>query len=364
MKNHPFQKSATNMKEDKTIKKALCDYIQARYPWLKYVGSRKSYSVFRFEFLIKEPDFAKKSITDELAMKLNIVLAAVDCHAFIYRNLMIINVPRENKDVLYLGNGLDELLEQEKSPVRCYLGECDDGSPAIIDFTETPHLLVGGTTGSGKSVALSNILLSLMFKYTPEEVQFLILDDKNELSIYTNVPHVIKGAFTRDAFGGAISVIENELQRRKKIKGDSGMPDIDTYNEISKTKIPHLFIIFDEADTILKRDSNTTALSSSARKMVEEVASEGRSLGTHVIIASQKPESRNIDTTIKSNIAGRLALQVANSIDSRVILDGKGAEKLTGNGDAILKLKDGTRRIQCAFTTLEERREAIKMLCS
>ena len=155
--------------------------------------------------------------------------------------------------------------------------------------------------------------------------------------------------------------------KRKEIIGDSGLIHIDTYNEENPDKkLPHLFIIFDEADTILKRDSSAGAISSSARSLVEEIAAECRTSGIHMIIASQKPERRNIDTTIKTNIPDRLALRVASATDSRVILDQKGAEKLTGEGDALLKIqnsdRDPVKRIQCAYTTLAERKEAIRML--
>ncbi len=358
MRTIPFNKSQDFEEKDKAIEEKLIEYTKKRYPWLKFITSRKSYSVLRFEFNIAEPDFFTPKVANEIAMRTNIVLAADKCTAFPYKDRLIINVPRDNKDTLYLGGGLEELLKEDKKPIRCYIGECDDGAPAIIDFIETPHLLIGGTTGSGKSVALNDIMLSLMFMYTPEEAQFYILDDKHALKMYEAVPHYVDGAFERADFGRIVTVLENELNVRKKIIGESGMVDIEEYNAVNAKKIPHSFVIFDEADTILKIGAET----SSTRSIIEEIAAEGRAYGMHMIIASQKPEKRNIDTTIKSNIPARLALQVSNGTDSRVILDEKGAEKLTGNGDGLLKINSKTKRIQVAFASLKEYKDAIQML--
>lgn len=354
-----FRKSKINQEDDKEIEKKLLDYISTSYPWLEFICSRKSYSTRRFDFKIKNADFATTKAEKEMATRLEIVLDADKCSVFRYKSRMIVNIPREDRDILYFGEGLGEFLKADKNPMRCYIGERDDGLPAVVDFTEIPHLLIGGTTGSGKSVCLHDIILSMTIKYTPDELGLYIIDDKNSLSVYKDLPHVKATAFSKEEISPITDKLRTLLYERKKALGSQ---EIDDWNSEHKEKLPHILIIFDEADTILKRGSSTTNVTSIARGIVEETAAEGRSLGIHVILASQKPTKNNIDTTIKSNLPGRIALHVTNSMDSKVILDEKGAEKLVGNGDALLKLEGDVQRIQCALTLPEERKEAIKVL--
>ena len=356
-----FRHSKMSEADDMRIEERLLRYMEKRYDFLKYVGGRKSYAIRRYEFLIEEPEFIGKGTENELSKNLNIVLAAENCRAFTYRDRMIINVPRDDRETLYLGEGLDEFVAAPHMPVSCYIGERDDGTAAIVDFSDIPHLLIGGTTGSGKSVCLNDIILSMAYKYPPQELNFYIIDDKHNLNLYKDLPHTKASAFTRDEMYAVVAEMRAVLDVRKDKIGEG--EEIDEYNELHPDKkLPYVFLIFDEADTILKANSGAGSAADSAKGLVEEVTAQGRSLGIHVIIASQKPSKANIDTTIKSNVPGRIALQVVNSIDSRVIIDEKGAEKLTGNGDGLIKLNGKAARIQCALTEPAERKKAVNEL--
>ena len=362
MKTIPFKTSKISKSKDSELEKKLREYIARRYPWLVYYSSRKSYALRRFEFVITDPDLMGKKVAKELDEKLEMVLATENCHAKIQKDRLVITVPREEKDILYLGAGIAELRKKEKYPVCAYVGECDDGTAAIINFSEIPHLMVAGATGSGKTNCLNDILLSLMYKYTPREVNFFLFDEKNELSIYKNEPHVMETAFENDDFEHALKRIESEMESRKRLIGDARLAvNIDEYNRAANDPLPYLFIVFDEADTVLKRGSDHPC-AVLARRTAEEITAQGRSLGVHLIVGTQKPVKDVIDTTIKSNIPGRIALQVTNHHDSNVILDESGAENLTGNGDALMKLKGSTWRIQCAYTDIKERIDAIEYL--
>ena len=193
-----FRKSRIPKDNDARIKKKLIDFMDERYPWCSFVKSSTSYSTRRYDFKINEPDFgAENRIFRELAAKLDIVMDVNNCSVCKNGSFMVINVPRKDKDKLRLGNGVEMLLSEDKVPIKCYLGEVDDGSPAFIDFSSTHHLLIGGTTGSGKSTVMHDIILSLMAKYSKDDIQFYIIDRKNELSIYKDCPHVRKMAVTQ-----------------------------------------------------------------------------------------------------------------------------------------------------------------------
>ncbi len=361
--NTPFRKSKVLTDNDRLIEEKLVEYINTRYKGVfTYNEKRISYAVRRFVFQIAEPDLVNNKMINELSQKLDMVLAAVNCRSYTYKDKLIINVPREEKDILYLGNGLEELMnDTARHPGTCYIGECDDDTPARLDFSlsTSPHLIIAGATGSGKSVALNALMLSLMYAYTPKQVNFYIIDQKNELSIYKDEPHVISSAFKPEEFFSIIADIEEEYRKRNEILENL---NIDEYNKKSKEPLAHLFIIFDEADSVLGSNHAANSLSSQVRDTIKEITAQGRSRGMHIILASQKPEKRNIDTNIRSNIPGKLALRMTCQQDSRLIIGKKGAETLTGNGDAILMTESEEKRVQCAYTSNEERMAAIDQL--
>ncbi len=358
MKN-VFRFSKMSKEDDEMIENLLKNYIQNRYPFLDFINSRKSYSVRRFDFNITDPDLWSQKMITELKSKVEIVLNTEKVSVEKRGSKAIINVPRENKDILYFGEGLEEFVASKKYPVRCYFGERNDGYPAEICFADTPHVLIGGQSGSGKTVLLSDMILSLCYKYTPDEIGLYLIDHKKELEMFKSLPHVKMTAFNNNDLCPIADHLKAELEYRMNLLS-SEYTNIDEYNKRHKNKLSYDFLIFDEADFVLQHNSSLGPIADTMRLFVKNLASMARSVGIFVIIASQKPSKANIDTTIKSNLSARVALRVGSLMDSRMIIEERGAELLTGKGDGILKGLDTPIRFQSAYTELDERKKAVK----
>jgi len=362
-----FQKSKINKADSARIEQTLTNYMSQRYPWLEFISGRVSYAVRQYKFHITVPDFVNTKLRNEMAKNLDIVLDTENCEVTSKGSKLIVNIPRNDRNILYFHEGISEFMKMKPGNISCYVGEYADGNPVIIDFKEIPHLLIAGASNSGKTICLYNVLLSIAGKYSPDEVQFYILDDKRELTPFKDLPHTKDAAFSKEDINGLISEIKLALDHRKEELADY-QSDIYAYEDITGKKLPHYFIIFDEADSVIKRDSTNPTVATHVRSIIQEATAQGRSLGIHIIIASQKPSGKNIDTDIKSNITNRICLRVANKSDSRVILDENGAEKLSGKGDALFKHEEmlnhaqGIYRLQCAFTTQAEHKAAIDYL--
>lgn len=359
-----FKKSALTKEKDTLTQQKLVQFISDRYPWLTYLSSRKNYAVRRYEFLIDEQmggaDFATPKLMKELEWKLDIIMDAEHCSVNNSGKKMIIRVPRRDREELYIKNGLDEMINSGKAPLRCYIGECDDGLPAIVDFTKVPHVMIGGTTGSGKTTCINDIILSMMYTYSSDEVQFFIIDTKKELSIYADCPHVLDSAFKKKDIPRVLKEIMNEYEERLDILNGTNIEEYNRYKR--KNKLPHIIAILDEADQVL--GSSEKHLASESHKVIKEIAAESRSLGMHLILASQKPVKANIDTLIKSNIPGRIALKMESIPDSRAVLQSNDAAILKGEGDGLLQVNGEISRIQCANVSHREVMKATKLLCA
>lgn len=358
MKN-VFKYSKISKEDDENIEMKLKDFIAGRYPFMEFVSSRKSYSVRRFDFKIKDADLCTDKMLRELASKIEIVLDTDKVSVSRTGAMAIINVPRKKKDTLYLGEGLNEFIASPKCPVRCYFGERDDGFPAEINFADTPHVLIGGQSGAGKTVLLSDIILSMCYKYSPDEIGLYLIDHKKELEMFKVLPHVKMTAFTNSELQIIADHLRGELEYRIGLMS-SEYTNIEEYNKRHKNKLSYNFLIFDEADFVLQHSSSLGPTADTMRLFVKDLASMARSVGIYVIIASQKPSKANIDTTIKSNLSARIALRVGSLMDSRMIIEGRGAELLNGKGDGLMKGLDTLVRFQSAYTELDERKKAIK----
>ena len=226
----------------------------------------------------------------------------------------------------------------------CAAGVDVNNNPVIIDMVKAPHILIGGTTGSGKSVLLNSLIVSLLYKTTPADGHFLMIDPKKtELSKYENLPHLQK-PICKDA-AAAVEVLKSacdEMDDRYNILSAAGYKALEDAPEM----FPRLYVVIDElADLML-----------TSKKAVEyyivRIAQLGRAAGVHLIIATQRPTTNIITGLIKANIPTKIALSVSNISDSLTILNHGGAEKLTGRGDAIIKTPDTITetRLQAAFT--------------
>ena len=246
---------------------------------------------------------------------------------------------------------------EHKSPVAFAVGKDIGGSCIVGDIGKLPHVLIAGTTGSGKSVCTNSLIVSILYKSTPEEVRFIMVDPKMvELAPYNGIPHLLIPVVTDPKkAAGALQWAVFEMMKRYKLFSEHGVKDLAGYNALARQDeelktMPTVVVVIDElADLMLV-----------AAKEVEEsicrVAQMGRAAGMHLVIATQRPSSDVITGLMKANIPSRIAFAVASSLESRIILDTTGAEKLVGKGDMLYAPLGAGKptRVQGCFITPEE----------
>lgn len=258
-------------------------------------------------------------------------------------------------------------FQNAKSKLSFALGKDISGSPIIGNIAKLPHLLIAGTTGSGKSVCMNSLILSILYKATPDEVKFIMIDPKMvEFGVYNGIPHLLIPVVTDPKkAAGALQWAVTEMLRRYQKFSQSGLRDITSYNKYAASSadeeyevMPQIVVVIDElADLMLV-----------ASKEVEEsicrVAQMGRASGMHLIIATQRPSADVITGLMKANIPSRIALSVSSSLESRIILDTQGAEKLVGNGDMLYSPigVNKPKRVQGTFVSDGEREKIIDFL--
>ncbi len=293
------------------------------------------------------------------------------------KSVIGLELPNEYRETV----GLRDILEsprfvQSKSPVTLVLGKDISGFPVVVDLAKMPHLLVAGTTGSGKSVSLNAMLLSMLFKATPEQLRFILIDPKMlELSVYEGIPHLLTPVITdmKDA-ANALRWCVAEMDRRYKLMSFLGVRNLASYNakviDAIKQKNPlpaPAWLITENQPTHLTSLSTIVVVADELADMmmvvgkkvedlIARIAQKARAAGIHLILATQRPSVDVITGLIKANIPTRIAFQVSSRIDSRTILDQQGAEQLLGNGD-MLYMPPGTGlpvRVHGAFVADEE----------
>jgi S-DNA-T family DNA segregation ATPase FtsK/SpoIIIE len=216
-----------------------------------------------------------------------------------------------------------------------------------------PHLLIAGSTGSGKSVCINDIILSLLYQNSPRDLKMVLVDPKKvELSVYNGLPHLLTPVVTEvDKTINALKWAVSEMEGRYSLFQKKGKRDIKSYNEANKDeKLPYIVIVIDELADLMVTSRNEV------EGAIVRLAQLARATGIHLVVATQRPSVDVITGLIKANISTRIAFAVSSQIDSRTILDQSGAEKLMGNGDMLYQASDVSkpRRIQGAFTTEEE----------
>ncbi len=287
-----------------------------------------------------------------------------------------LEIPNENRELVTLGEILNTTeYEGMKSPITIALGKDISGKPVVTDLSKMPHLLVAGTTGSGKSVALNAMILSLLYKATATEVKLIMIDPKMlELSVYSGIPHLLAPVVTdmKEA-ANALRWCVAEMEKRYKLMSGLGVRNIAGYNKkiqdaldkgepISAEpqlagdaqhdleKLPLIVVVIDElADMMM-------TVGKKVEELIARLAQKARAAGVHLILATQRPSVDVITGLIKANVPSRIAFQVSSKIDSRTILDQMGAEQLLGHGD-MLFLPGGTsipERIHGAFVSDKE----------
>ena len=233
------------------------------------------------------------------------------------------------------------------------LGKDVSGIDIFYPLNKMPHLLVAGATGSGKSVAVNAFISSILFRASPNEVKFILVDPKRvELTQYNDIPHLLTPVIVEPKkVVSALKWAMNEMDRRYKTFAEVGVRNLDAYNELSGfSALPYIIILIDELADIMA--SNARDIEGS----IVRLAQMARAVGIHLVVSTQRPSVEVITGLIKANITSRIAFQVASQVDSRTILDGAGADKLLGNGDMLYQSGDASkpRRIQGAFITEKE----------
>ena len=290
-------------------------------------------------------------LADDIALELG--ATGVRISAIPDKNSMVgIEVPNKQVSTVSIREVIDSReFRSAKSRISFAVGKDINGSCVVGDISKMPHVLIAGTTGSGKSVCTNSILISLLYKATPDEVKLIVVDPKMvEFGIYNGIPHLLIPVVT-DAkkAAGALQWAVTEMMRRYRSLSEAGVRDIESYNKLAETDealepMPKLVIVIDElADLMLV-----------AGKEVEEaicrVAQMGRASGVHLVIATQRPSADVITGLMKANIPSRIALVVSSAMESRIILDSMGAEKLIGRGDMLYApLGKGKKRVQGCY---------------
>lgn len=283
------------------------------------------------------------------------------------RSLVGIEIPNKIASIVRLKNLLDiEAFNEAPSPLTFALGRDVSGSPVFADLSRMPHLLIAGSTGSGKSVCIHDIIISFLYRDSPKILKFIFIDPKRvELTVYNGIPHLLSPVITegRKAIN-ALRWAVGEMERRYEKLEQAGARDIGSYNSKINGKNPqegrlqYIVIIIDELADLM------AAFPREVEGSIVRLAQMARAVGIHLIVSTQRPSVEVITGLIKANITSRIAFQVASQIDSRTILDMAGAEKLLGSGDMLFLSADSLkpRRIQGSFLTEKELKKVVEYL--
>ena len=281
------------------------------------------------------------SLSDDLAMALKATRVRIIA-PIPGKDVVGIEVPNDNRETVYLKELLSkEIFMKDNSPIFLSLGKDISGTPKFMDLKKAPHLMIAGTTGSGKSVFLHSIITSMLFRSTPQDLRFIMIDPKMlELSGYEDIPHLLHPVVTDPKkSAAALKWAVKEMETRYKLLSDIGVRDIDSYNEkIQKNPdhnpstdiLPYIVIIIDElADLMFVAPSEI-------KESITRLSQMARAAGIHLIVASQRPSADVVAGLIKANFPARISFAVSSKTDSRIILDSSGAEELLGKGDMLL----------------------------
>ncbi len=249
------------------------------------------------------------------------------------RNLIGIEIPNKSLEVVTLKTMLmSSMMQKSKSKLSVAVGLDVSGNPSVGDIAKMPHLLIAGTTGSGKSATINSFICSILFRASPQEVRFIMIDPKRvELTLYNGIPHLLTPVIVEpDQILSALKWALAEMERRYKVFAERGVRNLEAYNELSGFQaFPAIIIIIDELADLM------AYAPVEVEDAIARLAQMARATGIHLIVSTQRPSVDVITGLIKANIPTRIALTVASMVDSRVILDGPGAEKLLGRGDML-----------------------------
>ena len=275
------------------------------------------------------------NLQDDLAMALSAETIRIQA-PIPGKDVVGIEIPNESVETIYLRELLDDkLFKDSASPLTIALGKDIVGKPFVTDLKKLPHLLIAGTTGSGKSVGINAMILSLLYKNSPDQLRLMMIDPKMlEFSIYNDIPHLLTPVITKPKQAIiSLNNMVNEMERRYELMADSRTKNIENYNEKVKREggehFPYIVVIIDELADLMMTSGKDVELS------IARLAQKSRACGIHLIIATQRPSVDVVTGLIKANLPSRISYRVGQKIDSKIILDQMGAESLLGRGDML-----------------------------
>ncbi len=304
------------------------------------------------------------TLQDDLAMALKAQTIRIQA-PIPGKDVVGIEVPNQNLETIYLKEILEsEVFKNASSPLTMALGKDIVGAPFVTDLKKLPHLLIAGTTGSGKSVGINAMLLSLLYRNSPQTLRLMMIDPKMlEFSIYNDIPHLLTPVITEAK--KAITALANmvaEMERRYKIMSQTRTKNIESYNEKMKEEggeqFPYIVVIIDELADLMMTSGKDVEL------YIGRLAQMARASGIHLIVATQRPSVDVVTGLIKANLPSRISYRVGQRIDSKVILDQMGAESLLGRGDMLFTPpgSPGVIRLHAPFASEKEIETVVNFL--
>jgi S-DNA-T family DNA segregation ATPase FtsK/SpoIIIE len=273
------------------------------------------------------------------------------------KNVVGIEIPNSSISLVTIREVLDsEEFETSRGRLKLPLGKDVSGTPVIADMAKMPHLLVAGSTGSGKSVAINAFLCGLLLKHTPDELKLILVDPKMvEMIVYNQIPHLLSPVVTEiERVVPTLKWATREMERRYKVFARHGCRNLDTYRTLTRRRsdlepMPYILIIIDELADLMMMAADEV------ETYICRLAQMARATGIHLIIATQRPSVDVITGLIKANFPSRIAFAVTSQVDSRVILDGPGAEQLLGKGDMLYMAADAAKMVRIQGTYVSDR---------
>lgn len=277
------------------------------------------------------------------------------------KSLVGIEVPNQSVAIVSLREVLEsDEFKKSPDPLVFGLGKDVAGKPWVADLDPLPHLLIAGATGSGKSVGINNLIVSLLFRNSPDQLKFIMVDPKRvELSVYNDIPHLLTPVITTvDKTINALKWVVAEMDRRYQVLQEAGKRDIHSYRRDVNDNMPFIVVVIDELADLM------TVAAKAVEGAIIRLAQMARAVGIHLVVATQRPSVDVITGLIKANITARVAYNVVSIVDSRTILDTGGAEKLLGRGDMLFISSNMSKpkRIQGAYLSDKEIERVVKAL--
>jgi len=317
-----------NMPDGSFIEKILLDFgIEGK---IKKINNGPVVSLYEFEPAPGVKVSKIINLSDDIARNTSSTSARVSIIPG--KNTVGIEIPNEYRESVYLKEivGNEKFRKNEiKLPIA--IGKSISGIPIIGDLTSMPHLLIAGTTGSGKSVCINTIIVSLLYRLSPDLCKFILIDPKMlELSAYEGIPHLLSPVITDSKkAASALGWTVKEMNNRYKLMSKDGVRNIDGYNVKHKLKMPYIVVVVDEMSDLM------LVAGKEIENYIQKLSQMARAAGIHIIMATQRPSVDVITGTIKANFPTRISFRVSSKIDSRTILGEQGAEQLLGNGDML-----------------------------